>query len=99
RTAQLAVGFADEDHREHRHGDAGGKQSGAALGLQRIAQDHAFDQRNADGDREGNSQADDLNASQQQHVGDVEYESADGRVQKIGARGGVQIDKESFSAP
>ena len=51
-------------------------------GVDEVAQHRAFNKRDADGQRERDSEADHFNRSDEQDVGDVEDEAADRRVEQ-----------------
>src|SRR5690242_5369203 len=73
---EVAVGLPIEHDRDYRAKYAGSKHAGVPFGLQNVAGDHAHDQRDADGNREGNGQAGHINASDEQQVGQIEYGAA-----------------------
>ena len=64
--------------------------------MQRIAEHHAFHQRDADGDWKRNGESDDLNARDQQHVCDIEDESAQRCVEKVDVVGCVEVCQEGI---
>ena len=96
--AEAAVGLAVGDDRQDGQGHAEPEQHGVALRLQRVAQHHPFDQRNADGDRERDRQAGHLDRGDQQKVRDVEDEPADQRQHDV-ARVGAAHVVEKLSGP
>ena len=63
--------------------DSSGKQGTIALGLKNVARDDAHDQRNPNGNREGNGQARHINRGHQQKVREIEDRSAHHRIKDI----------------
>ena len=91
---QGSVGFAYEYDRDDGHEDACSEQEGIAARLNGVAEDNAFDQRDADGDGKGDGEADDLDACNEEYVGDIEDEAADRGVEEVDVVGGVDVCEE-----
>src|SRR5690349_727144 len=64
-SGQAAIGLAVKDYRQQRAGHTGSQEGGASLRLQGIAQHHAHDQGDADGNRESDRQSGHVNGSDQ----------------------------------
>ena len=86
---------ADEDDGHESHANTCKEQLRISGGMDEVAHDCAFDQGNTDRKRKGNRQADHLNGSDKQHVGNVENETAERCIQQCAACGLMQVADEA----
>jgi len=92
---KTGISLAVKDHGDDRRRDAHGKQQGIPFGLKDVTRHNANDESNANGNREGRSQAGHIDRGNEQEVRKIEDSAADERIEKIRPVGRMDIVEEA----